>query len=213
VKHIRLWAGLGVIAVLAAVAAWGWWSYDLRWRPANIEKEQAAIGRLLDQAGWVSPGLTGPKLYMVAARDCPACDQFRQASFADLQAAGVDTRLVMVAPADENGVGRSTPIERSTVAELWVNRSWALSEDWLDAPPETWKAAGVAQADGDVARTAVVEAGRRMVEDLRPLMRKNGVKLDYPLLVWWTRDGEMRACACTDPRMYKYVRRDLGLED
>jgi hypothetical protein len=56
----------------------------------------------------------------------------------------------------------------------------------------------------------VVEAGRKLVDDLQPLLRANGVSLAYPTLVWWTKDGEMRACACDRPERYKYVRRDLG---
>jgi hypothetical protein len=108
-------------------------------------------------------------------------------------------------------VPKSTPAERATVAELWVNRSWALSEKWDATPVEAWTAKGIAPADGDVARTAVIEAGRKTVEDLRPLLKANGVNFAYPLLVWWTPDGKMKACACERRETYRFVRKDLGI--
>lgn len=211
-KSVRLWAMLALFVVLVGGALWAVWSFDLRWRPHTIRKDQAAITRILEEAGWVSPGRTGPKLYMVSFRSCPDCIRFKTEQFPDLHAAGVDTRVIEIARRDVNGVSKSTPEERSTVAELWVNRSWKLAEDWDATPFEAWKAVGIPPADGDVARTAVIEAGRRTVDDLRPLMKKNGVNFAYPLLVWWTRDGTMRACACEKRETYKHVRKELGLE-
>jgi hypothetical protein len=211
-KRFRLWAGL-ILAILIAGGGLGaWWNYDLRWRPKTIKSHAAEITRILEGSGWVSPGLTGPKLYMVSFRSCPDCIRFKAEQFPGLQQAGVDTREIMVARRDVNGVARSTPAERATVAELWVNRRWALLEQWEAVPIEAWTAPNVPPADGDVARTAVVEASRKMVDDLTPLMRGNGVKFAYPLLVWWTQDGEMRACACEKRETYRYVRKELGLE-
>ena len=114
--------------------------------------------------GWVSPGLKGPKLYMVSFRTCPDCVRFKSEEYPGLHKANVDTRLIEIARADRNGVPKSTPAERATVAELWVNRSWALSEKWDATPVEAWTAKGIAPADGDVARSAVIEAGRKTVE-------------------------------------------------
>lgn len=211
-KSVRLWAMLALFVVLVGGALWAAWSFDLRWRPHTIRKDQAEITRILEESGWVSPGRTGPKLYMVSFRSCPDCIRFKTEQFPDLHAAGVDTRVIEIARRDVNGVSKSTPEERSTVAELWVNRSWKLAEDWDATPFEAWKAVGIPPADGDVARTAVIEAGRRTVDDLRPLMKKNGVNFAYPLLVWWTKDGTMRACACEKRETYKHVRKELGLE-
>lgn len=66
-----------------------------------------------------------------------------------------------------------------------------------------------------MARTAVVQASRKMVQDLRPLLAANGVKVSpagirYPTLVWWTQDGKMKACACEERETYRYLRADLG---
>ena len=212
-KNVRLWVMLGLFAVLLGGALWAVWNFDLRWRPHTIHRDQAEIAKILEEAGWVSPGLAGPKLYMVSFRSCPDCIRFKTEQFPDLHKAGVDTRVIEVARRDYNGVSKSTPEERSTVAELWVNRSWKLAEDWDATPIEAWKAAGIIPADDNAARSAVVEAGRKMVDDLRPLMKKNGVNFAYPLLVWWTKDGRMRACACERRETYKYVRKELGLAD
>jgi hypothetical protein len=186
------------------------WDLDLRWRPHTVTRDQAEIARILDQSGWVSPHLTGPKLYMVAYRDCAACTRVADDVFPRLQAADVDTRVIMVARPDANGLARSKPAERATVAELWTNRSWKLYQQWMAARSDDWTAPGAPAADGDAARTAVVEAGRFLATQLPPLMRRNGVRFAYPTLVWWTKDGHMRACACTDPQTYRFVEKELG---
>jgi len=149
---------------------------------------------------------------MLAYRDCDACVAYAHSQFADLQAAGVDTRVIMIARDDLNGVPQSTAAERNTVAELWVNRSWALYRKWMDAPAASWTAPGVPAADGDVARSAVVEVGRDMVERLRPLLAENGIDLVYPVVIWQTKDGVLEGCACADPKAYGAVRKALGVQ-
>jgi hypothetical protein len=210
---LRLGAIAALVLVLAGAAGWAWWHNDLRWRPKTIDQHAPEIARLLEtEAGWVSPGLKGAKLYMVSFRTCPDCLRFKAEQFPDLHAAGVDTRVIEIARRDVNGLPKSTPEERATVAELWLNRSWALMERWESMPPAAWTAPGIAPADGDPARTAVVEAGRSLVDKLIPLMADNGVDFAYPLLVWWDQDGRMRACACEKRETYRFVRRELGVE-
>ena len=206
--------GFVTLLVLAAIGAglYGWWTLDLRWRPHDITQDQAQIGKILRGSGWVSPGLSGPKLYLIAYRDCIDCVRYQTDEFPKLQAAGVDTRVVMVARDDLNGVSRSTPADRATVAELWVNRSWGLYRKWIDAPAETWTAPGLPQADGDVARSAVVEVSHDTVDRMAPLLKDNGIAAGYPILVWWTKDGLMRGCVCGDARTYGFVRKDLGVQ-
>ena len=121
---------IAAIAIVFAGAAYYVWSTDLKWRPKTITKHQAEIVQILESGGWVSPGLTGPKLYMVGFRSCPDCARFETEEFPGLHTAGVDTRVILVARADKNGVAKSTPVERATVAELGFNRSWALFQAW-----------------------------------------------------------------------------------
>lgn len=204
-----------MILVLGGAAAGGYlyWDMAYRWRPHVISKEQDQIAKVLDASGWVSPtpaGGSGPKLYMIAYRGCEPCARFEQDKSADLRKAGVDVRVIMIARADVNGLPKSTPGERATVAELWFNRSWKLYEKWRAAPIDNWPAQGIPPADGDVARSAVVEAGRDAVDKLTPLLSDNGIKFDYPTLIWWTPEGKMEGCACVDARSYHFVAKDLG---
>ena len=218
----RTWAILILVVVLAGVGAYGWWQTDLRWRPKTITKHQAQIAKILEQAGWASPGLTKTKLYMVSFRTCPDCLRFKKEEFPRLHAAGVDTRVIEIARRDRNGIAKSTPVERSTVAELWIRhgtpKAWELMEQWEAVVPEAWTAPGIPPADGDMARSAVIEAGRKMTEDLRPLLKENGVAVSdptgirYPTLVWWNAKGEMRACACEQRETYRFVRKELGAD-
>jgi hypothetical protein len=210
-QRVREGFAFAVILIVIGGGLWLWWNFDLRWRPRTIARNQAEIAKILDGAGWVSPHLPGPKLYVIAYRDCPDCVAFERDALPRLQAAGVDTRIIMVARADTNGLTRSTAPERATVAELWLNRDWSLLQRWLAAsPPGAWTAPGVAPADGDAARTAVVEAGRKALEDLTPLLKANGIAFAWPTAIWWTRAGVMRACACRQPQSYGPMERELG---
>lgn len=208
-RKILAWTLMVLFAVVIAGGLYLWWRLDLRWRPHVVGRNQAEIGKVLEGAGWVSPGLAGSKLYVIAYRDCAACARYAAAEFPALQKAGVDTRVILIARSDQNGQPKSTAVERSTVAELWVNRNWGLYQRWMASPPGAWTAAGIPPADGDVARSAVVEAGRDMADKLRPLLKANGVAFAYPVLVWWTRDDKMEGCACRSPQSWAYVRKDL----
>jgi hypothetical protein len=210
-RSVRLWLVCALILAVVAGGAWTWWRLDLRWRPHTIGSHQAEIARILDTAGWVSPHLPGPRLYMLTYRACPACVWFERTELPKLRAAGVDTRIIVVALPDQNGLAYSTPAERATVAELWVNRDWKLFERWQAVIlPVAWTAPGLPAADGDAARTAVVEAGRKAVRDLTPLLAHSGVKFAWPTLIWWNKAGQMRGCACLGPRSWRNVERELG---
>lgn len=206
---MRVFIVLGA-ALAVAAGLFLWWRQDLRWRPRDIEHDAAEIASLLEGAGWVSPGLNGPRLYMVGFRSCPQCVRFKAESFPALHAAGVDTRVIEIAQRDSGGISLSTPQERATVAELWIGRRWALLQAWDKVPPAAWTAPGIPPADGDPARTAAVEAGRDLVDRLKPMMARNGIGFAYPTLVWWTKDGRMRGCTCEKPHTYRFVLEELG---
>ena len=210
-KMIRnLFVALVVLGLIGG-GLYGWWALDLRWRPHVIAKDQAEIGKLLQGSGWVSPGLTGPKLYLITYRDSFDGTRYQESEFPRLQAKGVDTRVIVIARPDVNGQSKSTPAERSTVAELWVNRGWDLYQKWNAAPSDSWAAKGIPPADGDVARSSVVEVGRGTVDRLTPLLKHNGVRFDYPILVWWAKDGTLKAASGVKPQTYAAIRKDLGV--
>lgn len=209
----KLWAALILVLALAGGAVYGWWWFEGRWRPKVITRHNAEITALLDKAGWVSPGAGKAKAYVVCYRGCTDCVRYWNQELPKLRKGGVETRLILVARADKDGKARSTPVERSTVAELWFNRSWDLLQRWMTTPPEQWTAQGIPPADGDAARNAVVEQSRAFSGKLAELLRVNGVggeELRYPTVIWWSREGEMKVCACEDERTYRFVREDLG---
>jgi hypothetical protein len=208
-RRVRLWLGLIAVAAAAGFLAWAWWEVDLRWRPKTLTHDQTRIAGILGQAGWVSPGRDGRPMYVLAYRDCAACEAFEHATFARLQAGGVDTRVIMVARPDVNGLVQSTPAERATVAALWLNRDWSLLQRWLASPAAAWTAPGLPPADGDAARSAVIAAGRETMRDVGVLTGKNGLSPGYPLVVWWSKEGLMRACVCREAPSYRPVEHDL----
>ncbi|MGZ8362337.1 MAG: hypothetical protein ACXW3D_00625, partial [Caulobacteraceae bacterium] len=148
-------------------------------------------------------------------RSCPDCIRYWDSELPKLMKAGADPRVILVARRNINGLVRSTPAERSTVAELWVNRDWSLFERWREGPVESWTAPGILPSDGDATRSGAVELSRQLVDQIRPLLADNGVKVGdegvrYPTLIWWTKEGVMKACACEDPSTYRFVRKDVG---
>ena len=212
-NKLKLWGALVLILAVVGGGLYGWWALDLRWRPHTITKHQAEIAALLQRSGWVSPGLKGPALYEIGFRSCEDCIRLRLQEFPKYHQAGVDTRVILVARRDYNGVSKSTPAERSTVAELWVNRNWNLLEKWESTPVDAWTAQGLPVADNDAARSAVIEQSRSLVDQLKPLLAANGIDRDgfrYPTLIWWDKQGRMRGCACENRATYRFVRKELG---
>ena len=189
-----------------------WWDIDVRWRPHDLVKDSGKITALLQGAGWASSGGGANKLYVVGVRDCLGCERLLRSDVPALSKAGVDTRVIMIAPPDAGGKSVSTPAERATVAELWVNRSWPLYQAWMAANPAAWTAPGVPPADGDAARSAVVAASRDLADKLKALLGENGVAFTYPLVIWQTKDGTLEAAAGDAPKTWAYMKRDLGAQ-
>ncbi|RAK59685.1 hypothetical protein DJ021_07660 [Phenylobacterium hankyongense] len=209
-RRFKLWASAVLVLAVIVAGSWAVWNFELRWRPKTITRHQAEITNLLQSAGWVSPGLPGKKLYMVSYRNCPECIRFKLEEVPKLSAKNVDSRVIEIARRDVNGLTNSTAAERATVAQLWITRSWKLMQAWEAVPADAWTAPGIPRADGDMARTAVVESGRNLVDRLQPLLKDNGINFAYPTLIWWNDKGEMRGCACERRETYRFVRRELG---
>ena len=201
-----------LIASVALVAGgyWGVWAWFGQFQPVTVQQNQAEISQLLEAAPWVSEGGGSQPVYVVGHRDDEAFQRFRAEQAPGLRAAGVDLRYLAFARPDADGVAQSTAAERATVAELWMERDWSLFQRWMDTPSAHWTAAGLAPADGDLTRTAVVQGGRDFVAKLTGWLGQAGVKPRYPLLVWTDGQGVMRACACADARSWAYVRDDLN---
>jgi hypothetical protein len=209
-RRFLVWTTLLIIVGLALAGAgyWGWWNYFARFQPVTVSQNQAEIQRLLDDAPWVSAGdVTGSPVYVVGHRDSDALMRFQREEGPKLRTAGAEVRVVMFARPDLEGLAQSTAAERATVAELWLTRRWT------DTPVANWTAPGLAPADGDLTRTAIVAGGRDFARRLGELLEPNGVREGYPVILWRDRQGFLKACACTDARSWAYIRDDLGAPD
>ncbi|QYF88397.1 hypothetical protein KY493_12580 [Brevundimonas sp. PAMC22021] len=210
-RRVLIWSILALVvgALLVAAGYWAYWNFYSRFQPVTISRAPAEIQRLLDEASWVSPGGGDTPLYIVAYHDNPAARRFEREEAPRLRAAGVDVRAIVFARPDRNGQRQSTAAERATVAELWLTRDWTLYERWSATPARQWPAEDLPNADRNLARAAVVEAGQVFAERLTTLLREAGVEARYPIVLWRDRQGFLKACACADDRSWAFVRDDL----
>jgi hypothetical protein len=214
-RRFLIWSGLAVVIGLV-LAVSGYLAYDhfyARFQPVTIARNQGEIQRLLDEASWVSPGGGDQPLYIIGYRDSVPTQTYERQEADKLRAGGVDVRVLMFARPDKEGAPQSSAAERSTIAELWLNRDWDLYRRWTSGPASAWTAQGVPASDGNLARAAVVEASRQFVDRLDVLMRDAGVKPTWPLVIWRDREGFLKACACADSRSWAFIRDDLNAPD
>lgn len=214
-RRFFIWSALAAVIglVLAGGAYWAYWNYYARFQPITVTRNQADIQRLLDEASWVSAGGGGAPLYIIGYRDSAAMARYEREEVPKLRAAGIEARIILFARPDREGLAQSTAAERATIAELWLTRDWTLYQRWTATPVRNWTAAGIPAADGNLARGAVVEAGRTFVANLATDLQEAGLQTRYPLVIWRDREGFMKACACTDQRSWVFIRDDLGAPD
>lgn len=214
-RRFLIWSGLAALIGLALAVA-GVWAYNhfyVRFQPVTIDRNQAEIQRLLDSASWVSAGGGDQPVYVVGYRDSAPTLAWLREEADKLHAGGGDVRVLMFARPDREGAPQSTPAERATIAELWLTRDWSLYRRWIETSVADWSAEDLPAADGNLARSAVVEASRQFTDRLSGLLRDAGVHSDWPLIVWRDREGFLKACACSDRRAWTFIRDDLGAPD
>lgn len=214
-RRFFVWSALAALIglILAGVGYWAYWTYYARFQPVTVSRDQAAIQRLLDEASWVSAGGGGEPLYIIGYRDSAAMQRYEREEVPKLRAAGVEARVIVFARPEREGLAQSTAAERATVAELWLTRDWTLYQRWTATPVRNWTAAGIPAADGNLARGAVVDAGRTFVAGLSGHLKSNGLQTGYPVIIWRDREGFMKACACSDSRSWTFIRDDLDAPD
>lgn len=212
-RKVLLWAMALVVIIPALIGTgyWIWWDQFKRYAPTTITRNQAEIQVLLDKAGYVSPGHGPQAIYVITHRSCEACRAFQEQEFPKYDAAGIDTRVIVFAPADDQGLKRSTAAERSTIAELWLTRSWPIYQAWSMSSDANWKATGLPVADNDFARSAVVDATRSYVSQMSTLLSANNVRVSYPLVIWRDQNNMLKVCACGNEKAYHFIREDLSV--
>lgn len=214
-RRFFVWSALAAVIGLA-VAIGGFWAYHhfyARFQPVTVERNQKAIQDLLEQSSWISAGGGGEPLYIIGYRDSAAMQRYEREEVPKLRAAGVEARIILFARPDREGLSQSTAAERASVAELWLTRDWTLYQRWTATPVRNWTAAGIPAADGNLARGAVVEAGRNFIASLSEKLGEEGLQTRYPLVIWRDREGFMKACACSDSRSWAFIRDDLDAPD
>lgn len=214
-RRFLIWSALALVIGLALAGGgyWAYWNFYARFQPVTVTRNQAEIQRLLDEASWVSAGGGGEPLYVIGYRDSASTQRYEREEADKLRAGGVELRTIVFARPDREGQVQSTPAERATVAELWLSRDWSLYQRWTATPSRDWTAAGIPVADGNLARTAVVDASRQFVTRLTALMREAGAPTGYPLVLWRDREGFLKACACADARSWAFIRDDFNAPD
>jgi hypothetical protein len=212
-RKVLLWAMALVVIIPALIGTgyWIWWDQYKRFAPVTVTRNQAEIQALLDKAGYVSPGRGPQAIYVITHRNCDTCRAFQEQEFPKFDAAGVDTRVIVFARPDDQGLRRSTAAERSTIAELWLTRSWPIYQAWFMSSDANWKATGLPVADNDFARSAVVDATRNYVSQMSTLLSANNVRVAYPLVIWRDQNNMLKVCACGDEKAYHFIREDLGV--
>lgn len=214
-RRFFVWSALAAVIGLAIAGGgyWAYWNFYARFQPVTITRNQAEIQRLLDESSWISAGGGGEPVYIIGYRDSAAMQRYEREEAPKLRAAGAEVRIIVFARADREGLAQSSAAERATVAELWLTRDWPLYMRWTATPVRNWSAAGIPSADGNLARAAVVEAGRQFIGRLTADLNESGLQTRYPLVVWRDREGYMKACACSDSRSWAFVRDDLDAPD
>ncbi len=176
--------------------------------PQTIQVDANKLGTILQNAPWVSPGLSGPVLYTIGYRACPNCIAYERTEFDDLHRAGVDTRAIVFARRKV-----STPNERAVAAELACTRDWSIYEHWMEDVEEAYyENYGVPPAPkGDKRRSACLEWGRMVYDRIDVIMQKNGRSMETPGLFWKNKKGDWRVFLGDDARGKRAIRRELGV--
>lgn len=212
-KTIILAMALVVIVPLVfGIGYWLWWDQVARFQPHLIKSDQETFQSQLDRAGAASPNINGPSITIITHRACKSCRLYEETEAKELRSLGVNTRVIVIAPADDQGLSQSTAFERTTVAEIWWTRDFSLYQKWFETPDSQWKPDSIPSADNDLARTAVVNAGRLFVSEIGSVLRTNGVQMTYPLVIWRDKSNRLKVCTCTDKRSFAAIRQDLGIE-
>lgn len=214
-RRFFVWSALAALIglILAGGGYWAYWNYHARFQPVTVARNQADVQRLLDESSWLSAGGGGEPLYVIGYRDSAAMQRYEREEVPKLRAAGIEVRIIVFARPDREGLALSTAAERATVADLWLTRDYTLYERWTATPVRNWTAAGIPAADGNLARSSVVEAGRIFITRLNEYLGQVGLQPRYPLIIWRDPEGFMKACACSDSRSWVFIRDDLNAPD
>ena len=176
--------------------------------PHTVRLDADQLADALAHAPWVSPGGAGPVLYKIGYRACPDCIAWDHTELPALLAGGVQTRILIYARRD-----LSTARERAVVAELACARAWPLYQRWTDdVEAAYYYRYGTPPApEPDTARSACLERGRKVRDQVAHIVAKNGAAMQTPALFWQNKSGQWRFFMGNNARVNRLIRRELGV--
>lgn len=190
---------------MAAFAAAGWSLWDLRSHllaePMVVAVDRAALPAALEDAPYIASG-DGADVWVLVTPDCPKCRALENGTVARLVEAGVDVRLVIVAP-------RGADFDDATlvrVAGLAAERDWDVYLKCFTQAAATCQPRALEPA----AREGYLEWGRAAIDRVAAVADANDSKLTYPA-IFWRRGKEWRAIMGADPRGLGHLTRDFDL--
>jgi hypothetical protein len=205
---------IAVFGFAAAAVAVGAGLFDLAARrsaaPAVVAVDKGDLEQALYEAPWTSsdasvgdeggaPAADGAVLWMVTAPDCAPCRVFERETLPHLLDAGVEARVIVVAPR-KAGLGTRAARE---VAQLTKKRDWTGLHLWMQGKSAPAAALDPAEEEG------VLEWGRQSSERINDVLERNDLKLTAPSLFW--QDGpEWRASVNADRRAFRQIERALA---
>lgn len=152
----------------------------------TLMEETAELETLLSEMPWVSKSMTETKpdakiIYQFSFRTCPPCISFKTEAWPALEAAGIETRLVMTARRK-----KSTADERTAVVELARTRDWDMAQAWMksNSPKGYYRKMTFPAADGNKPREDDLEKLRGQIDMLDEILAVNGLDMAYPTILW-----------------------------
>ena len=167
----------------------------LKLQAYTLTEQTQELETLLAEMPWVSKSLSErlsdtKAVYQFSFRTCPPCIRFKTEGWPELEAAGIEPRLVMTARRS-----KSTADERTAVVELARTRDWDMAKSWMAAnsPNGYYRKMTFTPTDGNTAREADLEKLRSQIDKLDAILAANGVDMAYPAIVWQDKDNVWKA--------------------
>lgn len=212
-KPVHLAAGLLAIMFLFAISQCI--SKSGGAGPSTIIKGETQLEALLERIAFTSPAMVSggqpgagqnEAVYQISFRTCPPCIQSHENILPELEAAGIETRLVTTARKS-----RSTADERAAVVENARRQDWNFTQDWWAdrSPNRFYAAANLPPVEGDVEREAELAQLQDDVNKLANILALSGTNFAFPTLIWRGQDGTYKAAVGYNPALTAQIISDV----
>ncbi len=223
-----------VVGGLLTIALW-WWMWDafarspvadarVPARPAVLHDGATHLASAFAAAPWIAPpwaaatldaqhdtSAHGRVLWMLGAGRCAACRDYLQRELADLNAAGVQLRILFAPP--PAGLDEEAAPERATLAHVAVRGDWSVFQSWMAAATPAAYYARVSHAPPqDAERRAALTALARAERAAARALRRQGWEWAHPAFFWREEDGTWQVFVGSTPRGRRVIRRALGVD-